>query len=172
MLTTPETRKQKVLEELKNNGYHKGLVLAELFNVTRQVIVKDIAILRAEGNAIIATPKGYFLNLPGESNKLRRVIATKHQKENIERELEIIVDNGGKVLDVIVEHPVYGEIKANLMIDNRADLASFMENTRKRKAKPLSSLTDGVHLHTVEADSREILERIVYQLDQEGLLIK
>ena len=87
----------------------------------------------------------------------------------------MIVD-GGKVLDVIVEVylPVYGEIKANLMIDNRADLAKFliMENTRKRKAKPLSSLTDGVHLHTVEADSREILERIVYQLDQEGLLIK
>lgn len=168
----PKLRKQKILEELKSDGYHKGSSLADLYNVTRQVIVKDIAILRAEGNDIIATPKGYFLNTPGESKRIRKVIATKHQKENIERELEIIIDNGGKVLDVIVEHPVYGEIKANLMIDNRADLASFMDNTKKRKAKPLSSLTDGVHLHTVEADSRKILERIVYQLDQEGLLIK
>ncbi len=168
----PEVRNQKILEELKNRGYLKGSELAKIFDVTRQVIVRDIAILRAEGNDIIATPNGYFLNTPEKNQKLRKVIATKHQKETIERELEIIIDNGGKVLDVIVEHPIYGEIKANLMLDNRADLASFVENTKKRNAKPLSSLTDGVHLHTIEGDTKEILERIVYKLDQEGLLIK
>lgn len=168
----PEERKQRILTELKNRNYLKGSELAEIFAVTRQVIVKDIAILRAEGYDIIATPNGYFLNLPGKTNRVRRVIATRHDRENIYRELEIIIDNGGKVLDVIVEHPVYGEIKANLMLDNRADLTSFMENIKNRKAKPLSSLTDGVHLHTVEGDSEEILERIVYNLDQEGFLIK
>ena len=168
----PEERKQRILTELKNRNYLKGSELAEIFSVTRQVIVKDIAILRAEGYDIIATPNGYFLNLPGKTNRVRRVIATRHDRDNICRELEIIIDNGGKVLDVIVEHPVYGEIKANLMLDNRADLASFMENVKNRKAKPLSSLTDGVHLHTVEGDSEEILERIVYNLDQEGFLIK
>ena len=168
----PEERKQRILTELKNRNYLKGSELAEIFSVTRQVIVKDIAILRAEGYDIIATPNGYFLNIPGKTNRVRRVIATRHDRDNICRELEIIIDNGGKVLDVIVEHPVYGEIKANLMLDNRADLASFMENVKNRKAKPLSSLTDGVHLHTVEGDSEEILERIVYNLDQEGFLIK
>jgi transcriptional regulator of NAD metabolism len=168
----PEERKQRILTELKNRNYLKGSELAEIFAVTRQVIVKDIAIIRAEGYDIIATPNGYFLNLPGKTNRVRRVIATRHDRENIYRELEIIIDNGGKVLDVIVEHPVYGEIKANLMLDNRADLTSFMENIKNRKAKPLSSLTDGVHLHTVEGDSEEILERIVYNLDQEGFLIK
>lgn len=168
----PEERKQRILTELKNRNYLKGSELADIFSVTRQVIVKDIAILRAEGYDIIATPNGYFLNLPGKTNRVRRVIATRHDRDNICRELEIIIDNGGKVLDVIVEHPVYGEIKANLMLDNRADLASFMENVKNRKAKPLSSLTDGVHLHTVEGDSEEILERIVYNLDQEGFLIK
>lgn len=168
----PEERKQRILTELKNRNYLKGSELAEIFSVTRQVIVKDIAILRAEGYDIIATPNGYFLNIPGKTNRVRRVIATRHDRDNICRELEIIIDNGGKVLDVIVEHPVYGEIKANLMLDNRADLSSFMENVKNRKAKPLSSLTDGVHLHTVEGDSEEILERIVYNLDQEGFLIK
>lgn len=168
----PEIRKKRILEELKNSGYLKGSELAEIFSVTRQVIVKDIAILRAEGNDIFATPRGYFLNIPGTADRIRKVIATKHGRDNIERELEIIIDNGGKVLDVIVEHPVYGEIKANLMLENRTDLILFMENTERRKAKPLSSLTNGVHLHTIESDSQEILDRIVYNLDQEGFLIK
>jgi len=168
----PEERKQKILDNLKNNGYLKGSELANIYNVTRQVIVKDIAILRAEGNDIIATPNGYFLNNLSEKNKIRKIIATKHKEDRLGRELEIMIDNGGKVLDVIVEHPIYGEIKANLMLDNRVDLASFMEKLKSKSAKPLSSLTDGMHLHTVEGDSQKILELIVYELDQEGFLIK
>lgn len=168
----PEVRKTRILEELRNKDYLKGSEIAKIFSVTRQVIVKDIAILRAEGNDIFATPRGYFLNSPEKQKGIRKVVATKHQKENIERELEIIVENGGKILDVIVEHPVYGEIRANLMIENRGDLLLFMEKTKKRKAKPLSSLTDGVHLHTIEGESQEILERVVYNLDLEGFLIK
>ena len=168
----PEARREEILSKLKSREYIKGSELALFFNVTRQVIVKDIAILRAGGNDIIATPKGYFLYKDDRAGNVRKIIVTRHQEDSMERELEIIIDNGGKVLDVIVEHPVYGEIKANLMLDNRTDLSNFIEKTKKKKAKPLSSLTDGVHLHTVEADSEEIIDRIIRQLDHEGFLIR
>lgn len=172
MKKVPEKRRVKILLELKNKKYIKGSDLAKFFKVTRQVIVKDIAILRAEGNDIIATPNGYFLHEDSLEEKIIQIIVTRHQADSMERELEIIIDNGGKVLDVIVEHPVYGEIRANLMLDNRADLSNFLEKSRNKKAKPLSSLTDGVHIHTIQADSREIIDRIIKQLNKEGFLIK
>ena len=167
----PELRRNKMLSVLQDSKYVTGSELARIFNVTRQVIVKDVAVLRAAGHDIIATPKGYFLQQASESTGLRRVIAIKHDASDIHRELEIIVDCGGKVLDVIVEHPVYGEIKANLMIDSRLDLELFIEKTKKYNARPLSSLTAGVHLHTIEAKSEEVWHKISEKLSAEGFLL-
>lgn len=167
----PEQRRSEMLSVLQDSKYVSGAELAGIFKVTRQVIVKDIAVLRAAGHDIIATPKGYFLSKESEASGLRRVMAIKHDASEMHRELEIIVDCGGKVLDVIVEHPVYGEIKANLMVDSRLDLELFIENTKKYNAKPLSSLTAGVHLHTIEAKSEEVLHKITEKLSAEGFLL-
>lgn len=169
---TAKERREKILEILKEAKEPvSGSELAKIFGVTRQIIVQDIAILRAKGSRIISTPQGYIVDLVREGTK-KRVFAVKHGYERTEEELNLIVDNGGKVLDVIVEHPYYGELKGLLMLSSRYDVAKFMEVIKKEKAALLSSLTGGVHLHTVEAESDEALDRIEKALRDKGFLIE
>lgn len=164
--------RRKLIEELliKRAEPQKGNNLAVELGVTRQVIVKDIAILRAEGINIIATPEGYMM--PKESNlKIKRVIAVSHKPDEIEDELTCIVKFGGKVEDVIIEHPLYGEIRGMLMLKNLYDVQSFMQKCKEYKAEPLSALTRGVHIHTIEAENEETIERILNELKTRGYLI-
>lgn len=155
---------------IKNNSTYKGQFLAEELGVTRQVIVKDIAIIRAEGVNIIATPEGYLI--PNEeSSYVRRVIALSHSREDMYNELECIIKFGGIVEDVIVEHPLYGEIRAMLMIKTLIDIEKFINKFKKLNAEPLSSLTKGIHLHTIKADNEEIIECIIKELKDKNYLI-
>ena len=150
-----DERRSNIIEMLmKEKRAIKGTTLAESFNVTRQIIVKDIAILRAKGNNIIATPDGYMIN-EDNSNRVKSVIAVNHNDEEVIKELEIVVKYGGIIEDVIVEHPLYGEIRGILMIKNLNDLNKFKNSLNQIDAKPLSMLTNGVHLHTISADSVE-----------------
>ena len=154
----------------ENNITYKGQFLAEQLGVTRQVIVKDIAIIRAEGVNIIATPEGYLI--PNEeSNYVRRVIAVSHRREDIYNELECIVKFGGIVEDVTVEHSLYGEIRAMLMIKTLMDIEEFTKKFKDSSAQPLSSLTKGIHLHTIRADNEEIIECIIKELRDKNYLI-
>lgn len=165
-----KSRRDKIRELFINNKEPlKGQALAEMFNVTRQVIVKDIAIIRAEGLSIIATPEGYIVPVDN-SNTLKRVIAVSHSKNNMEDELKTIVKYGATIEDVIVEHPLYGEIKAMLMIKNLFDLESFVEKFNNYAAEPLSSITNGVHLHTICCDNEDILNKIIEELRKKGYL--
>lgn len=142
----------------------KGSTLAEMFKVSRQVIVQDIAVLRAEGKEIIATPAGYLV-MQMEKNGLEKTIISKHNTlEALQKELEIIVDHGAKVLDVIVEHPIYGEIKGRLMLTNRIEVNAFIEKIKKEGATPLSKLTDGLHLHTLWVPDESTFNKIVESL--------
>ncbi|MBS4534012.1 transcription repressor NadR [Clostridium sp. D2Q-14] len=166
-------RRESIIEIL--NTYKeaiKGAEIAEKFNVSRQVIVQDIAILRARGIDIIATPNGYIM-VNKEPLGIRRTIVSQHQNnEDIEEELNIIVDLGGKILDVIVEHPIYGEIKGQLMISSRIDVSEFMKRLKENNAEPLSTLTDGVHIHTIEVPSEEIFNKIKNKLKLKKYLIE
>nr|WP_268233517.1 3H domain-containing protein [Tissierella pigra] len=108
-----------------------------------------------------------------EKDRLIKTIVCNHKNnEELEDELRTIVDLGGKVIDVIVEHPLYGEIKSQLQIGSRHDLMLFMDNLKTTKAEPLSSLTDGVHLHTIEVNSEEIFHKIKEALSKKKYLIK
>lgn len=148
-----------------------GNDLARHFGISRQCLVQDVAILRAGGTGILSTPQGY--HLPGEpaDGACRAILACKHPPGRTEEELNILVDHGVKVLDVLVEHPLYGELRGALMISSRADVADFMRRWRRGKASLLSSLTRGVHLHTVEASKRERIERARAQLQTKGILL-
>lgn len=148
-----------------------GAEIAGYFGVSRQVIVQDIAVLRAAGNEIIATPQGYMLPKTEKSEHVRRVLACCHNRKQIMNELGIVVDLGGKALDVIVEHPLYGEIRGNLMIASRRDLNLFVARLADKQAQPLSILTDGVHLHTIEAPNLEVMKEIISTLREAGFLI-
>ena len=166
-----DERRNGIIEMLiREKKAIKGTKLAERFNVTRQIIVKDIAILRAKGNNIIATPDGYMIN-DDSSSRIKSVIAVNHSNEEVIKELEIVVKYGGIIEDVIVEHPIYGEIKGLLMIKNLNDLNRFRESFELSESTPLSSLTNGVHLHTVSVDTKENMELIKKELKEKGLTL-
>ena len=156
---------------IKDSIKYKGQLLAEQLGVTRQVIVKDIAIIRAEGINIIATPEGYLIMPKEESNYVRRVIAVSHNIDDIHTELECIVKFGGTIEDVIVEHSLYGEIRAMLMLKTIMDVKGFVKKFEESNAKPLSSLTKGIHLHTIRADNEEIMECIIKELKDKNYIL-
>lgn len=148
-----------------------GTDLAKQLGVSRQVIVQDIALLRAVNKNILSTNKGYVLYLPEqEVGRVKRSFPVTHTKEQIRDELYTMVDYGGKVLDVVVEHDIYGQITADLILCNRLDVDDFVERIEHSKSRPLKVLTDGDHLHTVEADSEKILDKIEEILRAKGYL--
>lgn len=153
-----------------NNKPQKGHVLAEELGVTRQVIVKDIAILRAGGKDIIATPEGYLIPKV-EQNRIRQVIAVSHKAEEMEDELTTIVKFGGVVEDVIIEHSIYGEIKGMLMIKSIYDVKNFIKKIKKTKSEPLLVLTGGLHLHTISAENSSIINNIKKELENKNYLV-
>ena len=147
----------------------KGTEIAEKYNVTRQVIVRDIAILRAKGINIMATPDGYIVNR--NDGKIKRIIAVNHNESQMFDEMSTIVKYGGIIEDVIVEHPLYGEIKGMLMVKNLNELNKFIEKYDNQKAHLLSVLTNGVHLHTIAADTNEYIEAIIEELKNKNFIV-
>ena len=173
MPMSSEERRQAILEYItKSQQPVKGSKLAQLFGVSRQVIVQDIALLRASGQEIIATPQGYMVPRISSKRGSRRVIACKHTYEDMKDELMTIVNFGGTVIDVRVEHEVYGEFKADLMISSPYDVINFVKEMEKKGVKPLSYLSEGVHLHTVEAQDPSILDKIESALKEKGYLLE
>jgi len=167
-----ESRREKLLMLLRAaTEAVTGADLAGIFRVSRQVIVQDIAILRAGGEKIIATPQGYLLPHLLSRDKATRTFACRHLYGDIEAELRTMIDLGGNVIDVVVEHPIYGELRGLLMLKGRADLAEFMASLRATKAQPLLALTGGVHLHTVEAAGEDVLDRIETALGEADFLL-
>jgi uncharacterized protein len=168
-----EKRRSELLKLLRKSSKPlTGSELAGHFDVSRQVIVQDIAILRASGEEIFASLQGYSLPPAPRENRVRVVVVCRHTREEIEEELGIVVDLGGKALDVIVEHPVYGELRGNLMVASRRDLNLFLQSLEETAANPLSALTGGVHLHTLEAPEQKVIEEIIAGLDRAGFLVK
>ena len=163
-------RREKIIKLIiEKNAAIKGTELADLFGVTRQIIVKDVAILRAAGKNIIATPDGYIYNT--DINKVKAIIAVNHGSSETIEELKIVVKYGGIIEDVIIDHPIYGEIKGNLMIKNLNDLNKFESEFKRKNIKPLSNLTNGVHLHTIAADNEDDIEAIKMELSKKGFLL-
>lgn len=163
-------RRAAILDLLRvQSGPVNATALARRFSVSRQIIVGDIALLRASGENVLATPRGYLLS-KNEEGILRRV-ACLHSEERMNRELEICVDNGCTVQDVIVEHPVYGQLVGRLELSSRYDVKQFSLRLRKERAHSLSELTDGIHLHTLLCPSEDAFDRVCRQLEEEGFLI-
>ena len=142
--------------------------LAQQFSVTRQVVVGDIALLRAEGHSITATPRGYMI--PAETG-LRRTIACHHSGEDTQKELFAMVDCGCTVVDVIVEHPVYGQLSGQLQVFSRYDADVFWDALQKNGAQPLCSLTGDIHLHTLVCPDEARKARVLAALEEKGYLM-
>lgn len=138
--------------------------------MSRQVIVQDCALLRASGHEVVATPRGYVL--PRRDAGVRAILASRHDRAHTEDELTVMVDYGLRVIDVIVEHPVYGELRGSLMMTSRADVREFAGRVKSGEVALLSELSGGVHLHTVEAPSQDRLDRARQALRDRGFLVE
>lgn len=167
-----ETRRLNIVQLLSTSDKPmSGTELAKAFGVSRQVIVQDIALLRAIDKNILSTNKGYVLYDPKAGlRSAKRSFSVCHEDAQIADELYTIVDYGGTVLDVVIEHEVYGQITADLFLKKRIDVDEFVKKLQSNQAKPLNLLTGGNHVHTVEAEDEATLDAIAEALKKKGYL--
>ena len=169
MIMKGQERRQEILHLLSSSQSPlTGTALAEHFSVSRQVIVQDMALIRAKGHEIISTNRGYLLCAP---LRVSRTVKVFHSNEEIEEELYSIVDLGGIAEDVFVHHKVYGTLRADLHIASRRDVQRFTEDIKSGKSSPLKEVTSGYHYHTISADSEETLDLIEKELKEKGFLL-
>ena len=167
---TGSDRRNAIVERIRNSNVPvSGKALALEFDVSRQVIVQDIALIREAGHDIISPNRAYIINEPYSA---KRVFKVRHTDEELEEELNAIVDLGGKVCNVIVNHRVYGRLEAELNITSRRKVAEFIADIKNGKSSPLKNITSDYHYHTVEADSEDTLDLIGEMLRKKGFLIE
>lgn len=165
---TGEDRRKEIYKTLEESSKPvSGTALAKKFGVSRQVIVQDIAVMRSAGALITPTSHGYFVEKVAKNS---RVFKTVHTDDECREELQIIVDNGGRIDDVFVYHRLYGVMRAPLNIKNRHDVDVFLEGVETGKSKLLMNITSNYHYHTVSADDEETLDRIQDALQKRGFL--
>ncbi|MFC7684546.1 transcription repressor NadR [Ureibacillus sp. GCM10028918] len=169
-----EDRRHELLHILKTtNEPITGTDLANHANVSRQVIVNDMNLLKARNEPIIATSQGYvYLKREEQMEVFERKIVCLHTAAQAEDEMLTIVDCGVTLKSVSIDHPVYGEITASMMLSNRHDVKTFLHRISKTQANYLSVLTDGTHLHEISASSEELLDRAEHMLRAKGYLVE
>jgi transcriptional regulator of NAD metabolism len=145
---------------------------ARRLGVSRQIIVGDVALLRAAGAPIEATPRGYVIQKETGRAGVVKTIACRHGKDGITREMYAVVDNGCGMLDVTVEHAVYGQISGQLHAFSRYDVDSFVKKLAKSGSLPLCDLTGGVHLHTILCPDEAAYRRVLEKLKEEKILFE
>lgn len=168
-----EERRAYILSLLKEkNRPYTGSELSKLTNVSRQIIVGDITLLKAKNEPILATSQGYLYLQESKPMLYERIIACNHPPEKTEEELNILVDNGVTVKDVKIEHPVYGDLTASILVSNRKEVKQFMKKIKHTNAAYLSELTSGIHLHTITAPSLDTLTEAEEALRNAHFLIE
>lgn len=170
---TGEERRKQMLWTLKESRIPlSGTALARQFHVSRQVIVQDIALMRAENHDIVSTNKGYLCRSAAlENTQPKRVFFVKHTTSQVYEEFLTVIELGGKVLDVAVEHELYGQIRVDLLIETEQDARDFAQRLSNCRDNPLKVLTDDCHYHTVAAPSEKLLDFIEWELREKGYLI-
>ena len=166
-------RREQIIENIiRCDAPVSASALAKALGVSRQIIVGDIAILRAQGRDIIATSRGYVIPTFMEANQYIGKIACCHNADDTLEELYAIVDSGAIVVNVIVEHELYGEIAGQLNIKTRHDADVFVERVNLSKTRLLSALTSGVHLHTIACRDKAHFEQVYRALEAVGFLVQ
>lgn len=164
-------RREKIIEALtKSDKSITATDLAGSFGVTRQIIVSDIAILRAQGYNITSAKSGYGID-NGSDGRIIESIVCRHSADEVSSELYTVVDNGGHVIDVLVEHPIYGQLRGELNLHSRFDVDEFVRQVRASGASQLSDLTGGLHIHTLSLPDKDAYDRITASLRDKGILI-
>ncbi len=163
-----ENRRKEIIQRLRGVELPlSATTLAKEFGVSRQVIVGDIALLRAQGFDIVSLARGYVFN---ESDMAKRVFKVHHSDGDVEKELNLFVDMGATVVDVFVYHRRYGTVRADMGIRSRNDVAKFINDISTGRSSLLKNVTDGYHYHTIQAENEQILDEINQKLEENGFL--
>lgn len=166
-----ENRRKSIIQILgETDEALTATALAKRFGVTRQIVVADVALLRASGYPIRAEHKGYVLSK--STVGITKRIVCRHAKETVLDEFFAVVDNGGKILDVQVEHSLYGVISAEMSIASRYDAEEFVRAVNETGAAQLADLTGGIHIHSILVKDEEAFDRICKKLVELGILIQ
>lgn len=169
-----EERRLQIVQILKSNNQPiTGSELSKKTNVSRQVIVGDITLLKARNEPIIATSQGYmYMHTVGKPQLFERTVACKHEPSRTEEELYLLVDMGVTVINVSIEHPIYGDLTASIMVSNRKDVQAFLTKMAETNASLLLELsTDGIHLHRLSAPSEKLLDEAEIALRKATFLV-
>ena len=145
-----------------------GTELSQHFQISRQIIVQDISVLKGTGCEILSTNQGYILQ---KSPLIERVFKVRHTTDETEDELACVVNLGGTVVDVFVCHSVYGKIEAELNIASPEQVRLFLDNIRTGRSTELMNVTGGYHYHTIRADSEQILDEIGAALAKRNYIV-
>lgn len=169
-MSDTDKRRIEILKMLENTSKPiSGTELAKVFNVSRQIIVQDIAILKAEDHPILSTNRGYQFN---QKSDFQRIFKVRHEDHDIEEELNAIVDLGAMIKNVFVNHKVYGKIVVDMNIKSRRDVKNFMKTLESGVSTPLKNLTKNYHYHTIIAESEVILDEVEKILKERSYLIE
>ena len=168
-----EARRERIVRALRDaKGPLSGGALADQCGVSRQVVVTDIALLRTRGENIVSTNRGYVLLGAGAHERPTRLFKCRHTADQTEDELTCIVDLGGRVEDVFVNHRVYGKVSSKLGVGSRRDVGRFMAELATGVSSPLMEVTSGYHFHHVSAESEEVLDEIERALAARAYLVE
>ena len=106
---TAEQRRQEILTLLEQTDTPlSAAALAHRFSVSRQIVVGDVALLRAQGREIVATARGYVIPAPAG---LVRQVACRHTAAQTREELDAMVDDtteGSRPSEHISSHVPHG----------------------------------------------------------------
>ena len=171
---TREERRNALLAQLQKSASPlSGAALSGMFHVSRQVIVQDIALMRAENHPILSTNRGYlYRRKESEKTLPKRVYFVRHTNAQVLEEFDTVLELGGKILDVVVEHQLYGQLRADLLIESKQDARDFYTRMLQSQDQPLKTLTGDCHYHTVAAPSEKLLELIEAALKEKGFLVE
>lgn len=166
-------RRERIIQILMNTRTPvSGTELAKALGVSRQIIVQDIALLRARNREIISTNKGYLLFNPISNDGAQTVVMVKHNSDQVYDEFATIVELGGRILDVSVDHDYYGQIQIDLVINDLNDAREFVQKMNESASQPLKCLTGDIHYHTIAAPSEKVLQLIRNELKEKGYLVE
>lgn len=173
-MTATERRQQLIAQLEQSTSPITATQLATQYQVTRQIIVSDIALLRAAGHDILATTRGYLLSQHATSNtpRYRAKIAFQHNTAEMTSEMRTIVAHGGHIETLEVEHPVYGMITVDLNIQTLYELEVFLAQFHQQQIELLSSLTKGIHLHQISCDNKQQFDDMMQALKLLNILLK
>ncbi len=169
---TAAQRREKILQTLSGAPapISAGTLAAQL-GVSRQAVVGDVALLRAGGSPITATPRGYVMNGTAPTGRILCTVACRHGMDGLLQELYTVVDCGCGVLDVTVEHPVYGQLSGQLQVFSRFDADEFVKKLSENSAQLLCRLTGDIHLHTLSCPDEAHRARVLAALAEQGFLM-